>query len=234
MLLFPASCCGAHDNGSCRLAITAIECPGREFVMREQGLYSRSFLTSLTGSLVIHLIMLIVILLPSNHFAKSADQGQVDASSSSFSPTLLINYSNDQLKRGLSNLAEAGSQFDELQKKGTWNKADFADTVQSQMKKLGTTVTSVSLPQSQLDVSLLSVRMNVVSDSKKVLRDFLFVGYITGIGTKLSNFRSDDLVITFTEDSGAVINVRIPTNDCRLFAAGKLTGAQFIQNAKLS
>jgi len=200
--------------------------------MRFEGFYSRSFLVALTISLLMHLILLLAILLPSNYHANAMSDQLSQQNDADFSPSLLISYSPEKLQ-------DAMAEVDDLQKllsrqSVSWAYNDFRNSFQLHAEKMNINISSLSLQKSRLDQESYSVKIVSTTTADRILADFLATSYLSGIATTRSNFRSDHLLITFTNQAGAIINLSVPTSDCRLFAQQKMTVTQFMQQIDLS
>ncbi|MFC1850143.1 hypothetical protein ACFL27_08130 [candidate division CSSED10-310 bacterium] len=197
--------------------------------MRKQRVYSRSFLISLTGSLLLHLVVLFIILLPSNHDSRvtEAEENPEPLQSQDFTPSLLINYSEVRLQKSLTTLTDFIKTVPNS--KRSWRKNNFLNSFQETLRQQDVSVTSVTLHQGKLEEKVFSIKTIVTTDSTKLLHDCLLTAYLTGVATKKSNFRSDHLILVLSNEEGTIINTRVSTDDCRLFSAKKMNAHHFVQ-----
>lgn len=201
--------------------------------MKSKQFFTRGFLTSLTGSLLLHLILLLILLVPSQNNASIQSKKSMLQSdtSSNFNPARLINYSNRVLQSALNTLSKNISLIPK--ERNAWNIKKFKHTYQSTANKMKINVLSVSILKSSLSERDYSIKTSVKSDGKTILKDCLELFSMTGIATKRSNFKSDLLLLTFSNDAGTVITVKVTTNDCRLFNVKKLSAKQILQHADI-
>lgn len=79
-----------------------------------------------------------------------------------------------------------------------------------------------------------SITMEIATTTAGVFEDILTLAHWVGIGTARSRFASDKLVITIREkNKGPAGSFIIPTRDCRLLSAGKLSAESFIARGRI-
>lgn len=92
--------------------------------------------------------------------------------------------------------------------------------------------TAVVPANGQKDV--YSITMEVTTTPDRVFEDLLTLAHWVGMGTARSKFASADLSITVHEKNrGPAGRFVIPTRDCRLLSAGKLSAANFIARGRI-
>lgn len=188
---------------------------------------SKSFLSSLTGSLILHLIVLIVMLLPNGDPYSEENPPVENGGANYFQPSLLINYSDSRFNSALSFLSAHGKKVP--RDRTSWRQANINSSLKRTLEETDIEVDSVSLVEGQLNKRIYSIKSTIYSTPQNLLRDSLFMGYAIGIATKRSNFSSDNALLVFTEKEGKVVNVKFSTSDARLFTAQQISPAQFIQ-----
>jgi hypothetical protein len=81
---------------------------------------------------------------------------------------------------------------------------------------------------------IYSVTMEVTTTPERVFEDLLTLAHWVGIGTARSKFASDKLLITIHDKNrGPAGRFVIPTRDCRLLSAGKLSAENFIVRGRI-
>jgi hypothetical protein len=82
--------------------------------------------------------------------------------------------------------------------------------------------------------NVYSITMEVTTTPERVFEDLLTLGHWVGIGTARSKFASENLLITVHEKNrGPAGRFVIPTRDCRLLSAGKLSAENFIARGRI-
>jgi hypothetical protein len=198
--------------------------------MPAKSTFNRNFLLSLMGSLVLHLIVLIVILVPGNHRAQENPYNPVSPpveKNIEFRPTLITRPSDEQLEHAMlmidyrSHIIPGDS--------ASWEKSAFANTFQSVLQKQNISASSISLQRSEINQSVQTITVAITSAGDTLLEQCLFTIFVVGSATLRSNFSTDNLVlICSSKEDNAAIKCKISTYDCRLFANKKLSGAQLI------
>ncbi|MBN2382184.1 hypothetical protein JXQ70_04815 [bacterium] len=193
---------------------------------------SRNFLLSLTCSLGLHLIVLIIILVPTNYELSAQANYPAQETDNEFSPSLLISYSTEKMEQAIVEVADFNTMVP--RESSHWRLDSFKQSFQqsSEQKKLD--ISTLSLLKNERDQNTYSVKVVLRSTIESVLSDCLCLCYLTGVATAKSNFRTDYLYIIFTHESGEIINLKALTSDCRSYAHQKISVNHFMQKITLA